>query len=293
MPYARLRAFTLIELLVVIAVISILAAILLPVYATARERARQTTCLSNQHQLGLALLMYTQDSDERYPNGINKVADTDSSDYYQIWPGEGWAGQCAMYVKAPNVFTCPDDPTRGTGPLNTPVSYGYNINLAGEPGASIDLSTVTNPTRTVALFEVAGVTANVTDPLEGSRSGGVAGTNFSASANGLDNRLYAQKTGVTLEDNTYATGYLGGRVPPDPVQTQFVYALGRHSGGANYLLTDGHVHWIQGDHISSGTSASLSTCNQDNTPALPGCSSPFTAAGSASGQPFTATFSTL
>jgi prepilin-type N-terminal cleavage/methylation domain-containing protein/prepilin-type processing-associated H-X9-DG protein len=293
MHHPRLSAFTLIELLVVIAVISILAAILLPVYASAREKARQTTCLSNQHQLGIALLMYSQDSDERYPNGINKVIDSDSNDYYQIWPGEGWAGQCAGYIKSAAVFTCPDDPTRGSGPLNTPVSYGYNINLAGEPGESVNLSTVTDPAKTVALFEVAGVTVNVNDPLEGSGPGGVSGTNFSASANGLDNRLYAQKTGVTLENNTYATGYLGGRVPPDPVETQFVYALGRHAGGSNYLLTDGHVRWIDGERVSSGANATISTCNQDDSPAMIGCSSTFTAAGSASTGPFTATFSTL
>jgi len=289
----RRKAFTLIELLVVIAVISILAAILLPVYASAREKARQTTCLSNEHQLGIALFLYSQDADERFPNGINKVIDEDSSNYYQIWPGEGWAGQCSAYVKSTAVFTCPDDPTQGSGPLNTPVSYGYNINLAGEPGDSINLSTVTTPSKTVALFEVAGVTANVTDPLEGSAPGGVTGANFSASANGLDNRLYAQQSGVTLEDNTYATGYLGSRVPPDPLQTQFVYAVGRHTGGSNFLLTDGHVHWIHGDRVSSGTDASLPICNQDNSPVIPGCSPTFTAAGSQASGNFAATFSTL
>jgi prepilin-type processing-associated H-X9-DG protein len=171
------------------------------------------------------------------------------------------------------------------------VSYGYNINLAGDGVRSVDLTSVSNPAKTVALFEVAGVTANVTDQLEGAEPDGISGANFSASSNGLDNRLYAQKTAVTLAENTYATGYLGGRVPTDSVQTQFVYAFGRHTNGANYLLADGHVKWMYGSRVSSGTVASHDNCNQDDTPALPGCAAGFTAAGSAS-RLFQATFST-
>src|SRR4028118_301810 len=64
------RAFTLIELLVVIAIIAILAAILFPVFAQAREKARQSSCASNQKQIGLAILQYNQDYDEMYPMGM-------------------------------------------------------------------------------------------------------------------------------------------------------------------------------------------------------------------------------
>ncbi|HEV2472758.1 MAG TPA: prepilin-type N-terminal cleavage/methylation domain-containing protein, partial [Chthonomonadales bacterium] len=72
------RGFTLIELLVVIAIIAILAAILFPVFAQAREKARAISCLSNEKELGLSVLMYVQDYDENFPSGLQNAwyADT-------------------------------------------------------------------------------------------------------------------------------------------------------------------------------------------------------------------------
>ncbi|MBM3498472.1 MAG: DUF1559 domain-containing protein [Armatimonadetes bacterium] len=90
----RSQGFTLIELLVVIAIIAILAAILFPVFARAREKARQTSCLSNVKQLGLGVMMYCQDYDETYPG------------YYPPWPatvpspqGCSWWEGIYPYVK--------------------------------------------------------------------------------------------------------------------------------------------------------------------------------------------------
>src|SRR2546430_1642360 len=75
-PSSRRPAFTLIELLVVIAIIAILAAILFPVFARARENARKITCISNLRQLGTSVLMYAQDYDENLPNNFAGKKDT-------------------------------------------------------------------------------------------------------------------------------------------------------------------------------------------------------------------------
>lgn len=96
----KLRGFTLIELLVVIAIIAILAAILFPVFAKAREKARQTSCTSNEKQLALAVLQYVQDYDERFLIGNNNGTSP---------AGEGWAGELYSYVKSTGVYACPDD----------------------------------------------------------------------------------------------------------------------------------------------------------------------------------------
>src|ERR1043166_3580072 len=101
------RGFTLIELLVVIAIIAILAAILFPVFAQAREAARKTTCLSNLKQLGLGLMMYSQDYDEqatpwnlRYNN---------KNQYDQFGVSLCWDRLIMPYIKNNGVLACPSD----------------------------------------------------------------------------------------------------------------------------------------------------------------------------------------
>jgi prepilin-type N-terminal cleavage/methylation domain-containing protein/prepilin-type processing-associated H-X9-DG protein len=280
--------FTMIELLVVIAIISILAAVLFPVFAQCREKARQATCISNEKQLGLAIMQYTQDYDERFPCGV------DSNPSGQFWPGEGWAGETYAYYNSPNVVVCPDDQTDPEPPYNYVVSYGFNVNLVvgaalnpiTAPTSGIPLSKLTATDSTVLLFEVSGVTTNVTDPAEGWDGGGDNGEYLSASGNGLDHRLYAHWDSTTGNDNLYATGILGGR--PTVPNGQFQPAFGRHSQGSNYLLTDGHARWLAGSDVSSGLNAA--------TPDDPqGASwSGYAAAGTgADSPPFSATFSAI
>jgi prepilin-type N-terminal cleavage/methylation domain-containing protein/prepilin-type processing-associated H-X9-DG protein len=129
------RGFTLIELLVVIAIIAILAAILFPVFARAREKARQSSCQSNLKQLGLGLTMYAQDYDERM-----------SPRYYRYNPsvagGPNWCDHLIQpYVKNAQVNLCPSTNSK---------SYGYNQDyLAGQALASI-----ASPADTVMICEI-------------------------------------------------------------------------------------------------------------------------------------------
>jgi len=99
MQQRRMSGFTLIELLVVIAIIAILASILFPVFAQAREKARAISCASNMRQLGTAVLMYAQDSDETYVTGCQ-----------QNWWACTWQYILEPYVKDVAAFECPDDP---------------------------------------------------------------------------------------------------------------------------------------------------------------------------------------
>ena len=101
--HGKSGAFPLIELLVVIAIIAILAAILFPVFAQAREKARAASCLSNMKQIGLAVLMYTQDYDEAYPMGL------DWTDGVLGSVESNWIGKVNPYVKTYAIFGCPDD----------------------------------------------------------------------------------------------------------------------------------------------------------------------------------------
>ena len=135
------RGFTLIELLVVIAIIAILAAILFPVFARAREKARQTSCLSNIKQIGLGELMYAQDNDEKFnPRQVCNSGLTGCFIRGEA-TGSGYA-PLAPYMKNIQVWTCPscnDDPV---------FSYGYNCALDCRA-----MATINKPAETVMFAD--------------------------------------------------------------------------------------------------------------------------------------------
>jgi prepilin-type N-terminal cleavage/methylation domain-containing protein len=121
--------FTLIELLVVIAIIAILAAILFPVFAQARDKAREATCLSNNKQIGLAVAMYLQDNDSTYPaqhaDGIYVFAVKGKDQ------GQNYYDELGPYIKSGQVWICPSDklnPVNEKPARLAPPSLGYHMN---------------------------------------------------------------------------------------------------------------------------------------------------------------------
>ncbi|HEY3331141.1 MAG TPA: DUF1559 domain-containing protein [Capsulimonadaceae bacterium] len=153
--FDRRKAFTLIELLVVIAIIAILAAILFPVFAQAREKARQASCQSNQKQIGLAMLQYVQDFDEKYPNMMGGG-------------GGGWVARIYGYVKTPNMFLCPNDTYKPLDPTHQVMSYAENTNLGYTP---ISASQFGSTTVSVLAFEWTGGYTLITPGETGSPFG--------------------------------------------------------------------------------------------------------------------------
>ena len=127
------KAFTLIELLVVIAIIAILAAILFPVFAQAREKARQTVCLSNGKQLGNAMMMYVQDNDERMPGclpgigptGVSALKPLNGAIYNPDWTVIPFDSQIGPYAKNDDIFGCPTHSCQLANPIptNSPPMY--------------------------------------------------------------------------------------------------------------------------------------------------------------------------
>ena len=209
-----LKGFTLIELLVVIAIIAILAAILFPVFARARENARRSSCQSNLKQIGLGMIQYQQDYDEKFPSLVG-------------FPTNGFGGvfvNIQPYTKSAQILQCPSEttaPSTGTAGDNGYSDYAYNVKL----GVDSTTDTVSSG-QALAVISQPALTVMALDYSSG------FGDNFSAGC--LVNVRTCPTPGLATFTNPGAQS-----IPQRHLETQC------------YLFTDGHVKSYRGANATT------------------------------------------
>jgi prepilin-type N-terminal cleavage/methylation domain-containing protein len=206
--------FTLIELLVVIAIIAILAAILFPVFAQAREKARQTSCLSNTKQIGLGAMMYCQDYDEMYP----RMYAWNTSTWEEL-PGfdtlaAPYMGQAVGRDRAPGLFKCPSD---GIARWNNASPRTYSMALSAVTSGWADMGN--------NVWGAPGI------PLAAAQA--PADTLFAVERPGPGNIFGGSNCAGTETPNRQLNDCNGGTTKP------------LHSEGWNYTFIDGHSKWFR------------------------------------------------
>jgi prepilin-type N-terminal cleavage/methylation domain-containing protein/prepilin-type processing-associated H-X9-DG protein len=247
-------AFTLIELLVVIAIIAILAAILFPVFAQAREKARAISCLSNIKQIDLSWQMYLQDYDEQMTPMWN----------YSYDPTVGgtalWPELLNPYTKSWQIYRCPDGTDKngvwGAGPLAYPGNWqgnsfiGYNylelgdwVGCAGFVGVS--LAAVDSPASTIAFTDSAN--QSIGEPMP---TNGETGTPFIQGPAQYSAILPAPLT-CTWYDGQYGGFDWSNAAATSPDFTG--WTISRHSGGINVGWVDGHAKFLHQAQLWQGT----------------------------------------
>jgi prepilin-type N-terminal cleavage/methylation domain-containing protein/prepilin-type processing-associated H-X9-DG protein len=230
--------FTLIELLVVIAIIAILAAILFPVFAQAREKARQTACLSNTKQLGLGIMQYVQDYDETYP--IGSFGSTNPVEAAV----DRWYKAISPYTKNTLIRSCPSAKVSVDPNSTYTTNYGIHsdickrVNQPPPPDATTPESDIVNPAGTLLLGDAQNVdyaTVNRTD----STTWLSAETNAAVDWDLKGLRFFASTTSYFTNTNTSNNRW------PSP----------RHQGGTNIAYCDGHSKWMKIDQLTGVSAA--------------------------------------
>lgn len=240
----RRSAFTLIELLVVIAIIAILAAILFPVFARARENARRSSCLNNTKQIGLGLMQYAQDYDERLP----------FSQSYDGTPNSGrWPKKVMPYLKSTQIFTCPSytefpvpaaDAWNGSGS-----TYAINEQISTwvtNTPPSRSLAEITDSTGTSLVVE----TAQLLTSLVGSADNNDPKTwaNHMDKASSIKGNSDWQWTAPTRFTGGSSCGS-GSNYTCTASNDLLRRPVPRHFDGLNVIYMDGHAKWTRIDRF--------------------------------------------
>jgi prepilin-type N-terminal cleavage/methylation domain-containing protein/prepilin-type processing-associated H-X9-DG protein len=233
-PRGARRAFTLIELLVVIAIIALLAAILFPVFARARENARRASCQSNLKQIALGMKQYLQDNDGVFPEYFNYGPDGTASN-----DDTGWAEVIQPYLKSTQIYQCPSNPSPPTATFPLTDSYGYteyfyNGNLGSHPFG--------NPQNLVKEAEI-DYSSNVILFGDGGRGSSAAMANCPNDQSSTCPDAVVRPLSVQYPPGK--SGYVEGTANAWATAADVTKALNRHLEGANYAFADGHVKWLK------------------------------------------------
>lgn len=255
------RAFTLIELLVVIAIIAILAAILFPVFARARENARRASCQSNMKQIGLGLMQYTQDADEKMPP-MDYGGGPSNYPAYRTW-----VKLIEPYTKSMNIFRCPSatkgDSTWGGGPYawwanqQWKPSYGFNYNYLNANLGEYNGGIIWKPLRLSYIAQASSMVAFVEVKLIGSEADGYYPSHLAEAPGAINDPV----------EYGYSNGGWGTGMYSDTGQYEPITGTGdmspRHFDGCNVAFVDGHVKWMTPGRLAEGTNWKVGIANTD------------------------------